>query len=241
MAGQAVKDAQWLLAGHNRFVGLAPYKDGVIDGDYGPLSAQATARAKFWLGYPDGACTPVFNQTLYEYANYWRRRPLPDDYKKRRDSRVAAAAVTPGLKAFREAEKHIGYKESPANSNMTMFGKWYGWNGVAWCAIFESYCFAVAGFPRFRYAAVELIHGDAAAMRNGLRIVRTPQQGDVVGYSFGGDTFAHTAFFDRWVTPGRVLQDLGGNTGPADFSNGGEVLRQSRDVSLVHFYARAGG
>ncbi len=43
------------------------------------------------------------------------------------------------------ARSYVGVKESPANSNRQMFGEWYGANGVAWCAIFVSYCFNKAG------------------------------------------------------------------------------------------------
>ena len=64
MKGQKVKDAQWLMAGNNRFEGLATYKDGAIDGDYGPLTAQATYRTKYWLGYADKAIDRSFGQQL---------------------------------------------------------------------------------------------------------------------------------------------------------------------------------
>ncbi len=239
LRGIPVRDAQWLLAGHSRFEGLAPYKDGKLDSEYGPLTAQATARAKYWLGYPDRSIDQVFGQTLYEYLRKERWRPLPDAYRERRAARLKAAASTPGLKALREARKHLGYRESPAGSNRTVFGSWFGWNGVPWCAIFASYCFAHTGWRRFRYAAVERIYYDALAGRNGLRIVWTPQAGDIVGYQLHGDAFAHTAFFVRWIDHNRFL-DLGGNTGPSDMSNGGMVLEQTRSRSQVRFFARAG-
>jgi hypothetical protein len=242
MKGQAVKDAQWLMAGNSRFKGLATYKNGNVDGDFGILTAQATRRTKYWLGYPDSGLDSVFGQTLYEYLrpNDWR--PLPESYRVRRNQRLEAIPVpSPGEKAFRLAEKEIGYHESPAGSNNNKFGIEYGFNRVAWCAIFESIMFKHAGYPRFRYAAVEAIYWDAMANRNGLYIVRSPKLGDVIGYQFHGDSFAHTAFFVRWISEGRVLEDLGGNTSASDWSNGGEVGKQNRDVSLVRFYARVSG
>ena len=39
------------------------------------------------------------------------------------------------------AVSQIGVKESPANSNKTKYGKWFGMNGVPWCAIFLDWCF----------------------------------------------------------------------------------------------------
>ena len=240
MRGQKVKDAQWLMAGHNRFKGLATYKDGKVDGDYGPLTAQATKRAKYWLGYPDSALDGVFGQTLYEFLREKDWRPLPAAYRKRRDRRVAAGAATsPALRAYEFAEKEIGYKEEPRHGiNDNKYGRWYKWNYVPWCAIFESYCFYKTGRPSYRYAAVELIYLDAMANRNGLIIVRSPKKSDIVGYKLGGSEFAHTAFFDHWTHEGSDFVDLGGNTGPSSMSNGGMVARSNRSTSLVRYYAR---
>lgn len=35
-------------------------------------------------------------------------------------------------KVIEIAEKEIGYTELPANSNKTKYGKWFGFDGVAW-------------------------------------------------------------------------------------------------------------
>lgn len=244
MKGQKVKDAQYLMAGHSRFKGLATYKHGTIDGDYGLLSVQACRRAKFWLGYPlaavNGKTGGVFGQTMYEYLRPTHWRPLPDEYRKRRDARIAATSKTPGQKALALAKKELGYHESPAYSNRTKFGLEYGFNGVAWCAIFESIMFKHAGFPRFRYAAVEAIYNDAIYGRNSLRRVFSPRQGDIVCYALHGDPFAHTAFYDVSSSSGQFW-DVGGNTSAQDFSNGGEVARQLRSTRLVHAYVRYDG
>lgn len=242
MRGQRVKDAQWLLAGNSRFEGLATYKNGQIDGDYGSLTAQATKRAKYWLGYPDNSLDTMFGQTLYEYLRKEHWRPLPDAYRDRRQKRLAnASSSTPCSRALAEAAKHIGYKEEPKHGmNDNMFGRWYGWNYVAWCAIFESYCFAHSGTPKYHYAAVEAIYWDAMANRNRLFIVRNPKPGDIVGYKVGSDPYAHTAFFDHWESQNSTFVDLGGNTGPTDISNGGMVMRQTRNISQVTYFARVG-
>lgn len=236
--GQRVKDAQWLLAGNNRFPGLATYKNGAIDGDYGSVTAQATKRAKWWLGYPASACTPVFGQTLYEYLRESHWRPLSVAYRELRDARLAAAARTPGQEAVDYAAQFIGYHEGPGN-NQTKFGADYGFNYVAWCAIFETYCFKYTGHPAFRYAAVEQIYHDALYNRNGLFIVRTPQPGDLACYEHGGDRFAHTGFYDHGLNASS-FEDLSGNTSSADFSNGGYVERHERQLSSVTAFVRVG-
>ena len=238
MRGEKVRDAQWLMAGNNPFTGLATYKDGNLDGDYGPLSAQATKRAKYWLGYATSEIDTNFGQTIYEYLN--GKLKLPANRANLRKRRMAAQerTDTPGLRAFAEATKHIGYKEEPTHGrNDNMFGRWYGWNWVAWCAIFESYCFAHSGWNKYHYASVEQIYWDARANKNNLYIVRTPKRGDIVGYHLHGDNYAHTAFFDEMVSSS-TLRDLGGNTGPQDMSNGGMVMKQDRSTSIVRYYAR---
>lgn len=241
MTGQRVKDAQFLLAGGNRFDGLAPYKDGTIDGVYGTVTAAAVKSAKYWVGYPTSACDRVFGQTLYEYLRPRDWRPLPEAYRERRAQRIAAATKTPGMKALEFAVNEVGNHESPPGSNRSKYGVWYGFNGVPWCAIFESYCFAHSGRPAYRYAACEQIYADAAAGRNGLRLVWSPMAGDINIFDLHGDPFAHTSFFERWIDEAAgVFSDVGGNTGPVDISNGGAVMRQTRNKAMVSHFVRVG-
>lgn len=236
--GNAVTDAQYLMAGHSRFKGLATLKDAAVDGVYGPISAAATKRTKFWLGYPTASCDGVFGQTLYEYLrpNDWR--PLPDAYAARRAARLkAAAAKTPGDLALDWAITQLGYEESPYGSNRQKYGAEYGFNGVPWCAIFESICFKRVGHAHYRYAACVMIYLDAVAGRNRLRRVYSPRRGDVVVYNLHGDRYAHTGFFEKWLTQD-TFQDLGGNTGSRSFNNGGAVARGKRSTSQVTAYIR---
>lgn len=46
------------------------------------------------------------------------------------------------------AINQIGHKEDPPDSNKTMYGEWFGMNGVPWCAIFVSWVYAHANNPR---------------------------------------------------------------------------------------------
>ena len=60
-------------------------------------------------------------------------------------SRRRRSAV--GRRALAEARRWIGTTEDPPGSNRTPFGVWFGLDGVPWCNIFVSYCFAVgAGY-----------------------------------------------------------------------------------------------
>jgi hypothetical protein len=241
MKGARVKDAQWLMAGHSRFDGLATLKDSNVDADYGAVSADATKRTKYWVGYPIASCDRVFGQTLYEYLrpNDWR--PLPKDYRDRRAQRLAAATKTPGLKALAFAIDEIGNHENPYGSNRSKYGAWYGFDGVPWCAIFESYCFGHTGRAGYRYAACEQIYLDAKAGRNGLRLVWSPMPGDINIFNLHGNPYAHTSFFERWIDPAAgTFSDVGGNTGPSNISNGGAVMRQVRNRGMVSHFVRVG-
>ena len=61
--------------------------------------------------------------------------------------------------------------------------------------------------------------------------------GDLVAYNWIGQKDAHIAIFDSWID-GYDFWDVGGNTGRTDLSNGGEVLRQSRNITLVDHFIR---
>ena len=235
MVGQKVKDAQWLMAGHSKIQGLATYKDGAVDGDYGPLTAQATYKAKYWCGYSDKALDKSFGQTLYEYLNGTLK--LPADYLARRKTRLDAVAKNAGQKALDMALTQLETKESPPGSNMQKYGLWYGMNGVPWCAIFVSWSFAHSGYTMFRYAYVPFVHNDAVACRNRLSVVRSPRPGDAVCFNWGSNRDAHIGLFEKWIT-GITFQTVEGNTGSASFNNGGAVERGTRYISQVSAFVR---
>jgi CHAP domain len=235
MHGQKVKDAQWLMAGHNKISGLATYKDGAVDGDYGTLTAQATFRTKYWLGYPEKEINRSFGQTVYELLNGTLK--LNEDNLRRRKQRLEAQTVeTVGQKALATAIPEIGNHESPSGSNMNKYGSWYGMNGVPWCAIFVSWCFGHSGNTRFRYSYVPAVHNDARYCRNHLCVVRSPKPGDLACFNFGNYD-GHIEFFEKWLTSNTFLS-VGGNTGSASYNNGGEVLRSTRYTSNVDAFVR---
>ena len=45
------------------------------------------------------------------------------------------------------ASKEVGQGETPLNSNKSKYGKWFGFDGVAWCGMFVSWCYTQAGTP----------------------------------------------------------------------------------------------
>jgi hypothetical protein len=140
--------------------------------------------------------------------------------------RALAAAIT-----------YLGVKESPAGSNKTKFGAWYGGDGRPWCAMFASYCYEVdaGGSPSFAkgqsYAYVPYIVNDARQHRNGLSVPSSVMPGDLVCYDWGRDgTYDHVGLFEAW-TSGSAFTAIEGNTSVDNNSNGGEVMRRQRSTT----------
>jgi hypothetical protein len=171
----AVKDAQWLLAGHSRFPDLQTYKDGPLDGDYGSQSATATERAWYWIGAPAAKQRPVFTQELYEYLRPNKWRPLPVSWRKARDARIAAAAETPGRKALELAATFIGYHEGPRATTRRSSAPGTASTTSRGARSSRATASPTPATPPTATPPSRPIYYDARAGRNGLRIVTTPQ------------------------------------------------------------------
>jgi hypothetical protein len=150
------------------------------------------------------------------------------------------AASIAGGKTLRQAAlakaiQQIGYKESPSGTNGNMFGSWYGMNYEPWCAMFVTWCFETSGgSPSFekgsRYSYCPYVVSDAKAGRNGLSLATDVKPGDLVVYDWARDGVPdHIGIFEEW-TGGRIFNAIEGNTSIDNNSNGGEVMRRSRDA-----------
>ncbi|HEX3454194.1 MAG TPA: CHAP domain-containing protein [Gaiellaceae bacterium] len=150
----------------------------------------------------------------------------------------SSSSTTTRQKALRAAISYLGYKESPAGSNHTKFGSWYGVDYQPWCAIFCTYCFELeaGGSPSFvkgqNYAYVPYVVSDARAGRNGLNTTSSPIPGDLVCFDWGFDgTYDHIGIFEAWAEgSGSTFTAIEGNTSIDNNSNGGEVMRRTRRV-----------
>jgi len=137
-------------------------------------------------------------------------------------------------KALEAARGQLGTRESPAGSNRTPYGQWYGWNGVPWCMIFVQWCFDRAGKPLpYRTASC------SALLRwyrehQPERVVSGPRAGDIVIYRFG-----HTGIVEQ--AEGNAVTAIEGNTSPGEAgsqSNGGGVFRRTRTRDVAAAYIR---
>jgi len=214
------------------------------DGEYGPVTAQAVYRAKYWLGYrsPDHSAGPML-------VSYLKRERKPTLLMARRTllRRRKRKDKPLRLKALSRLKTHIGEKEHPPGSNrMPWATGWYGLVGP-WCAMAVSHAYVEAGSKAFRqgrrYAYVPYIVEDARAGRNNLALTHLPMPGDIVCYDWDGDHRAdHTGLFDGWIAgaEGSEFNAIEANTGVGNDSNGGEVMSRQRKISQVQAFVHVG-
>lgn len=215
------------------------YLQGAIDGEFGPDTARAVYRAKYWFGYrkPDQIAADMLYALLKGV-----RDPSPA-MKARIKLRKRNANKKPlRLKMWEEAGKYIGQTEHPPNSNRSLFSLWYGIIG-AWCAMFVSYVGVRVGSITFKkgkfYAYVPYVLADAKAGHNNLTITYFPQTGDLALFDWDNDGIPdHIGLFGKWLTAKAIFSGREGNTGPHDYSNGGMVMETRRNkhdvIALVH-------
>jgi peptidoglycan hydrolase-like protein with peptidoglycan-binding domain len=146
-----------------------------------------------------------------------------------------------------EAKKHLNVVEKPANSNRTPFGKWYGADGIAWCAMFVSYVIAHAGAPEILKGA-QTAKGSATVSKikahlkkKGAKQIKPADAlpGDVIVFDFPGGYETDHIGFIRAKTPAgkKVVFTIEGNTSPPNGkgsqANGGGVYARTRSFSVI--------
>ena len=137
------------------------------------------------------------------------------------------------------ARGEIGTTESPRNSNKTKYGKWFGFDGVAWCGMFVSWCYAQAGQPLGNIGFSKGFAGCQTAVKyfkTQKKITKSPIAGDIVFFDWNKDgRYDHTGIFVRWIEPNRTFESIEGNTSSTNQSNGGNVELRVRNVNVSIF------
>jgi hypothetical protein len=131
------------------------------------------------------------------------------------------------------AAKEIGYAEKPVN--LTKYGEWFGLNGVAWCGIFCSWAYAKAGLMIKGGGYSKGFAGCATIVASKKdKITTDPNPADLVIFDWNADKKVdHVALFVQWIEPGKTFETIEGNTSVKNQSNGGQVMRRTRNVSNV--------
>ena len=131
------------------------------------------------------------------------------------------------------ARGEIGYCESPAGSNKTKYGIWFGLNGQPWCMMFLQWLFhqaeAKVALPVRTASCGALMR---AAQGAGMWVTSGYRPGDVVIYDFpGGAATDHCGIVE--TAEAETLTAIEGNTAEGNDANGGMVMRRSRSLRLV--------
>ena len=137
MTGADVKKLQKLLNEDGYGKGLD------ADGECGPMTAQAVYGPSSGSGpRPDQLAGRRFTDYLTGAA-----KPTPEMRTRVAARKKAAKEASFRKDAVKLAKSKVGTIETPVD--IQEFGKWYGMNGVPWCAIFVSWCFANSGSKSF--------------------------------------------------------------------------------------------
>lgn len=120
----------------------------------------------------------------------------------------------------------VGYKEGPGNSNGndTKYGEWWGYNPMAWCAVFVSWCADQAGVPESVLKQSSFSNAGSFGFSSSFTAYqKTPQPGDL----FFRNTNAHVGIV--YKVEGNTFYTVEGNTWTSADPRHGVMIRQ-RDL-----------
>lgn len=139
---------------------------------------------------------------------------------------------------LRVARSQVGVRESPFGSNQTKYGRAYGWNGVAWCAIFVWWVFRQAGAdlkemigPGLQYTPTFAAHARA---KGWVRVnFEGARPGDIVFFDFPDSIhrIQHVGIVLRRSRS--TMTCIEGNTSTSSDDNGGAVMERIRRADVV--------
>lgn len=136
------------------------------------------------------------------------------------------------------AANELGYTENPVNSNKTKYGKWFGFDGVAWCGMFVSWCYFMAGKPLGKIGFTKGFAGCQTAVAHFKKLGYTtnnPVDGDIVFFDWNADgRYDHTGIFSHWIDE-NTFCSYEGNTSLTNQSNGGQVMKRNRNKKVAIF------
>ncbi len=142
--------------------------------------------------------------------------------------------MTTAKQILEVARGELGYKESPAGSNRTKYGAWFGLDGQPWCMMFIQWCFRQAGgqdlLPLLTASCGAFMR---AAQAQGRWVTEGYRPGDVVIYDFPGNNVRtdHCGIVVTALTTG--IRAIEGNTGAGNDANGGQVQERTRPAEFI--------
>ncbi|MDY3691841.1 MAG: CHAP domain-containing protein [Dysosmobacter sp.] len=142
--------------------------------------------------------------------------------------------MTTAEQILQVARGELGYTESPAGSNRTKYGAWFGLNGQPWCMMFVQWVFSSEGAAALlpaRTASCGAFMRSAQAA--GRWVTGGYQPGDVVIYDFPGNNVKtdHCGIVEQLAGGG--IMAIEGNTGTGNDADGGQVQRRIRSNKVI--------
>jgi peptidoglycan hydrolase-like protein with peptidoglycan-binding domain len=142
------------------------------------------------------------------------------------------------------AASQVGIKENPPNSNKNPYGKWYGLDGFAWCAMFVSWVYDKAGNPLGHIDDDKGYRSCQSAYNHFVstgETTRNPEKGDIVLFDWTNDGKCdHTGIFNEWLDAAKTkFSSFEGNTAKGNDSDGGQVMfRDDRKAASVKAFVK---
>jgi hypothetical protein len=206
MRGPAVRSAQATLRAN---VWRDFLEGGHIDGEYGPWTARATARAKHELGFLH--VTQEYGADLDAVLKGEAKLSRPRRLLRTKRLRAKARSSI-GLRSWDAAGADVkaGLTENPPGSNRNhitvdlykLVGAWCAMAASVWSARGGSKIPILGQGARGRYHYCPQIFADATAGRNGLTLVKAEnlRTGDWVLFDWEGNGVAdHVGLFGSWI------------------------------------------
>jgi peptidoglycan hydrolase-like protein with peptidoglycan-binding domain len=147
------------------------------------------------------------------------------------------AEMTSVDQVLKIAKGELGTKESPADSNVCKYSRWYPMVGP-WCAMFVSWVLDKADIEGYKHAFTP---AGAELFKSQGRWTQNPRPGDVAYFDFPDSLprIQHVGFVEK--VSGSVLTTIEGNTSSGaagSQDNGGGVFRRERARSLIVGFGR---
>ncbi len=245
-------------------VGIIQKKLGaiqVIDGEYGPITANAVKDWKWRIGLPDKQVNTTLTQDESQYF-FGKSRSLAMQARTKVRLRNAQGTLTKRALAVTVMEGWAAkqYKENPAGSNKVPqlqaeaakqgLAQYYTNMGWAWCAFATTLSGMVAGLDsakaakegKYNWLYCPEILACAKSGKYGMKVVDwgTAGRGDLVLFDWEQDNVAdHIGLLREDNNESQLVDTVEGNTSPGNTgsqSNGGGVylrVRNKRDILAV--------
>lgn len=135
------------------------------------------------------------------------------------------------------ANKEVGVKESPPNSNRVKYNTWFYGKDVSgpsypWCMAFCQWVYHKAGvlLPNVKTASCSVMMSSAISKK--IFVTKDYRPGDLVLLSFNGSSAPqHCGIIEK--VSDTIVTTIEGNTGTGNDANGGAVMKRTRKLSQI--------